>query len=88
VYNLLHAAVIFRYNLFSFVYLLLLLVYTLLPGPTLKSQRGTVGNQGDGLDSDFCIVQKCACYVMYIVTIYWQKVTRELRELSVYLPVI
>jgi len=47
-----------------------------------------VGNQGDGLNSDFCIVQKCACYVMYIVTIYWQKVTRELRELSVYLPVI
>ena len=56
-YNPLHAAVIFRYNLFSFIYLLLLLVYTLLPGPTLKSQRGMAGNQGDGLDNDFALCE-------------------------------
>ena len=37
-----HTAVIFRYNLFSFVYLLVLLISTLLPGPTLKSQKGTL----------------------------------------------
>ena len=35
-----HTAIIFRYNLFSFIYLLVLLVSTLLPGPTLKSQKG------------------------------------------------
>ena len=37
-----HTAVIFRYNLFSFIYLLVLLISTLLPGPTLKSQKGTM----------------------------------------------
>ena len=35
-----HAAVIFRYNLISFAYLLLLLVIILLPGPRLKTQKG------------------------------------------------
>ena len=34
------AAVIFRYNLVSFSYLLLLLIIFLLPGPRLKSQKG------------------------------------------------
>ena len=34
------AAVILRYNLISFVYLLFLVVLFLLPGPRLKSQKG------------------------------------------------
>lgn len=37
---LLLTAVILRYNLISFSYLLLLLVVFLLPGPRLKSQKG------------------------------------------------
>ena len=38
------AAVIFRYNLISFSYLLLLLIIFLLPGPRLKAQKGLEHN--------------------------------------------
>ena len=41
-YVLSFAAVIFRYNLVSFAYLLLLLIIFLLPGPRLKAQKGTM----------------------------------------------
>ena len=44
-FHIIYAAVIFRYNLISFAYLLLLLVLFFLPGPRLKSQKGATNVQ-------------------------------------------
>ena len=54
-----HTAVIFRFNLFSFVYLIFLLTFDLIPGPRLKSQKGTMRYTLSDRVADYNLV--CGC---------------------------